>query len=30
MNHSKSFWAEVGKYVPDYKRIDKLVNKFKT
>lgn len=29
MNHSKKFWAEVAKYVPDYKRLDKEINKFK-
>ncbi len=29
MNHSNKFWAEVAKYIPDYKRLDKEVNKFK-
>ncbi len=29
-NHSANFWTEVEKYVPDYKRIDKIVGKFKT
>lgn len=30
MDHSKKFWAEVAQYIPDYKRLDKLVNKFRT
>jgi predicted metal-dependent hydrolase len=25
-NHSKDFWAEVEKYLPDYKRRQKLIN----
>jgi predicted metal-dependent hydrolase len=28
-NHSKSFWTEVGKYVPGYKALDKELNRFR-
>lgn len=30
MNHSKEFWAEVGKYMPDYKSRRDLLKKCKT
>lgn len=30
MNHSKEFWAEVGKYMPDYKRRRALLKKCRT
>ncbi len=28
-NHSPKFWAEVAKYIPDYKSLDKQLNRFR-
>ena len=28
MNHSKAFWKEVEKYMPDYKEQKKLLSRF--
>lgn len=29
MNHSQRFWNEVGRYLPNYKALDKELNKFR-